>query len=374
MTMPRADRPMMDPCIEEQDSGEISPVQTNGVSKPEGLVSETTPDAIAPKPSLPQFQSHLLSTNTSQTNSPRSTSDHSSPQAPLSTRNSIDLESRKSSDLGAVGRSTGHLADGHAAEELFYRLNHARQTVDYVKRQAATFSTLQKGAMDVWEALDTLNSLREYEAALLGDESCDPDMSLLEHAMQSAELCRINFPEHDWMALVGLLHGLGKLLAHSSFGAEPQWAICGESFPVGCRFHPAILHAQYFQANPDRRRRMFATPAGIYQPGCGLNSVLMSWSGAEYLYMVLAINRTKLPSEALFLLRHQKFAALMRPGQPYNELLSGFDRRMLPFLTKFRDMVQYKRRDVPHALQGEEFRAFYDELIEKYIPQRKLKW
>ncbi|EFN53376.1 hypothetical protein CHLNCDRAFT_137145, partial [Chlorella variabilis] len=43
----------------------------------------------------------------------------------LSRRGSIDC---------TVGHSS-HLCEGHAAEELFYRLNHARQTVDFVKRQ-----------------------------------------------------------------------------------------------------------------------------------------------------------------------------------------------------------------------------------------------
>jgi len=32
--------------------------------------------------------------------------------------------------------------------------------------------------------------------------------------VQSAELCRLNFPDKDWMHLAGLIHGLGKLLAH----------------------------------------------------------------------------------------------------------------------------------------------------------------
>ena len=32
---------------------------------------------------------------------------------------------------------------------------------------------------------------------------------------QTAEACLLAFPDHDWMALVGLMHGLGKLLAHA---------------------------------------------------------------------------------------------------------------------------------------------------------------
>jgi len=288
---------------------------------------------------------------------------------------SLESESRRNScDLGHVAPSSGHLGQGSAAVELFYRLNHARQTVDYVKRQAAQFAPLNCAAMDVWEALDLLNTLREYESALLGTGVCDPDMSLLDHAFQTAEACRIAFPEHEWMPIVGLIHGLGKLLAHSSFGGEPQWAVCGESFPVGCRFHPSVVHSQYFQANPDRRRRAYATATGVYQQGCGLSSICMSWSGAEYLYMVVAKNQTLLPPEALFLIRYQKFAAVLRPGQPYGELLSQFDRNMLPMLEKFREIAKYKRADVPGRLEGDELKPHYDQLLAKYIPQGKLRW
>lgn len=287
----------------------------------------------------------------------------------------LDLEGRRNScDLGHVAPSSGHLGQGSAAVELFYRLNHARQTVDYVKRQAAQFAPLNCATMDVWEALDLLNTLREYESALLGTGLCDPDMPLLDHAFQTAEACRIAFPEHEWMPIVGLIHGLGKLLAHGSFGGEPQWAVCGESFPVGCRFHPSVVHSRYFQANPDRRRRAYATATGVYQQGCGLSSVCMSWSGAEYLYMVLARNRTLLPPEALFLIRYQKFAAVLRPGQPYGELLSKFDRTMLPMLEKFREIALYKRADVPGRLEGDALKQHYDELLAKYIPQGKLRW
>jgi inositol oxygenase len=228
--------------------------------------------------------------------------------------------------------------------------------------------------MDVWEGLALLNSLREYEAALVGADGLDPDMPLMEHALQTAEACRLAFPQHEWAGVVGLIHGLGKLLAHVNFGAEPQWAVCGESFPVGCRFHPAVIHSQYFQANPDRRRRAFAGPTGMYQPGCGLANVCMSWSAAEYLYMILAHNRTALPPEALFLIRYQKFKALLRSGKPYGELLSAFDRSMLPMLERFQQLAAYRRADIPNRLEGQDLRDHYDALLRKYIPQGRLRW
>ena len=64
---------------------------------------------------------------------------------------------------------------------------------------------------------------------------------------------------------MGLLHGLGKLLAHPAWGTEPQWAVCGESFPVGCAHSPLIACPQGFSVNPDRRRRLYNTPVGMYK-------------------------------------------------------------------------------------------------------------
>lgn len=61
------------------------------------------------------------------------------------------------------------MSDGQAAMELFWRLNHARQTVDFVRRQICAFGKLDKAVMGPMEALSLLNGLREYESALLGE-------------------------------------------------------------------------------------------------------------------------------------------------------------------------------------------------------------
>ena len=98
---------------------------------------------------------------------------------------------------------------------------------------------------------------------------------------------------------------------------EPQWAVCGESFPVGCRFDAGIACSQFFSVNPDRRSRLYNTPTGMYKPGQGLASVFMSWSAAEYLYMLLLLNRTLLPPQALFVIRYQKVSlSSMSPDKP----------------------------------------------------------
>lgn len=55
-------------------------------------------------------------------------------------------------------------------------------------------------------------------------------------------------------------------MVHRSFGSEPQWSVSGEAFPVGCAFSPDIAAAEAFCNNPDRRRRIYTTPCGIYTP------------------------------------------------------------------------------------------------------------
>ncbi len=52
-----------------------------------------------------------------------------------------------------------------------------------------------------------------------------------------------------------------------------------------------------------RRRRTYSTALGLYQEQCGLRNVYMSWGAAEYLYMLLVLNQTQLPEEALFMIR-----------------------------------------------------------------------
>lgn len=275
----------------------------------------------------------------------------------------------------ARARSSYHLTNGQAAVELFLRLNHARQTVDFVKRELDSHAQLNKACMSLPEALETLNELREYETALFGCDDFTPEMPLLEHAYQTAELCRLNFPDKDWMHLAGLLHGVGKLLAHKRFGEQPQWAVCGETYPVGCRFDSAISGSQFFSINPDRRKRMYNSVLGMYSAGCGLHNVYMSWSASEYLYMVLLLNETKLPSEALFLLRYQRFASLTRPNCSYLQLLSPEDEEMLPLLASFQQLATYKKVALPdHALQGEALYRYYDSLIKKYFPVEQLRW
>lgn len=228
----------------------------------------------------------------------------------------------------------------------------------------------------MWEALELCDELREYEAGLLGEEGLDPGMSQWEHAIQTAEACRLAYPDEPWLHLVGLIHGLGKLLSHPRLGSNPQWQVAGESFPVGCRFEPDVLCTQFFSGNPDRRKRQYNSRLGIYEPNCGLRNVLMSWGACEYLWMVLLLNGATLPKEAMATIRYRRFHALLRSRSAYRHLMTPEDEEAVEWLRRFEQLSRFSRGRVPtdQMLQGDELRRYYQGLMDQYGIGNKLRW
>ena len=51
------------------------------------------------------------------------------------------------------------------------------------------------------------------------------------------------------------------------------------------------------------RTSLCSSENGMYEPGCGLDNVLISWGHDEYLYRVLKHNKCTLPEEGLAMIR-----------------------------------------------------------------------
>ncbi|MEM7236026.1 MAG: inositol oxygenase family protein, partial [Planctomycetota bacterium] len=112
----------------------------------------------------------------------------------------------------------------------FYRQNHQFQTRDFVLQKKKEYLGLQRKEMGIWEAMEFLNEL-------VDDSDPDTDLSQIEHLLQTSEAIRAD-GHPRWMILTGLIHDLGKILC--LFG-EPQWAVVGDTFPVGCEFQKSII-------------------------------------------------------------------------------------------------------------------------------------
>jgi len=210
--------------------------------------------------------------------------------------------------------------------------------------------------MGVWEAMEQLN-------ALVYDSDPDIDVPQIEHNLQTAESIRAaGHPR--WFILAGLIHDLGKVLC--LFG-EPQWAIVGDTFPVGCRFDERVVYHEFFADNPDARNPLYQSPCGIYEEGCGLDRVHFSWGHDEYLYHVV---KDYLPEEALYMIRYHSAYAIHRE-RAYQHLMSEHDREMFRWVRAFNPHDLYsKAAERPDVAA---LKPFYADLVAEFFP-RKLRW
>lgn len=217
--------------------------------------------------------------------------------------------------------------------------------------------------MSIWECCELLNEFI--------DES-DPDLDepQIEHLLQTAEAIRRDYPNEDWLHLTALIHDLGKVLLHPTFGGEPQWCVVGDTFPLGCAFNEAIVHHQYFDENPDHHNPKYNTKLGVYSQNCSLDKVTMSWGHDEYMYLVAKENNTTLPPVGLFIIRFHSFYALHR-SNAYTHLMNEEEEEMLKWLRVFNKYDLYSKSKV--RVNVEEVKPYYMSLIEKYFPA-KLRW
>ena len=251
-----------------------------------------------------------------------------------------------------------HRDYSEASEEVraTYRAQHRFQTLAFAREKAADYGRRNRRVTPMWDALLELDQVI--------DES-DPDtgLSQLEHALQTAEsLRRKGAPE--WLQLTGLIHDAGKMLC--LFGEE-QWAVVGDTFPLGCAFSPEIIFHEFFAENPDSTTPEYSSERGIYEAGCGLDAVTMAWGHDEYLYRVV---REHLPEEALFVIRFHSFYPLHQESA-YEWMLNARDRELVPWLRRFQAHDLYSK-----SSEAPDFAALskhYHAMVERWLPE-PLAW
>src|SRR5438552_12351929 len=167
-------------------------------------------------------------------------------------------------------------AEARASVRELYRLNHRFQTVEFVRAKQAEFLPKARRGMRIWGAMEFLDTQAD-------DSAPDTELPQIEHLLQTAEAIRRD-GHPRWFVLTGLIHDMGKVLC--LFG-EPQWAVVGDTFPVGCAHSDKIVYPEYFESNPDSTDERYNTKYGVYEHGCGLNNVHMSWGHDEYLYQIV---------------------------------------------------------------------------------------
>lgn len=233
----------------------------------------------------------------------------------------------------------------------FYRQNHRLQTLEFARQKKAQYNGHTVGRMGVWQACELLNTL-------VDDSDPDTSLSQIEHLLQTAESIRRD--RHPrWFQLTGLIHDLGKILCVKG---EPQWAVVGDTFPLGCRFSDAIVYPEFFADNPDSEVASYQTELGIYEANCGLDAVTMSWGHDEYLYQV---TREYLPLPAQYIIRYHSFYSAHSAGA-YRHLMNDIDVEMFEWVRRFQPYDLYSKVDAPPDVEA--LRPYYQELIDEFFP------
>jgi len=233
----------------------------------------------------------------------------------------------------------------------FYRLNHTYQTYDFVVQKKADFLKFDKKEMSVWDAFQFLNQL-------VDDSDPDTDLDQMQHLLQTSEAIRAD-GHPDWMVLAGLFHDMGKVLC--LFG-EPQWAVVGDTFPVGCAYSDKIVYPEYFVNNPDYTHEVYSTKYGVYEPNCGLDKVQLSWGHDEYVYHMM---KDYLPEPALYMLRYHSFYP-QHKEHAYGHLMNAHDHEMFKWVDLFNPYDLYSKNPTPP--NWKELRPYYEDLVAKYLP------
>lgn len=238
----------------------------------------------------------------------------------------------------------------------FYRENHAQQTVEFNRASRDKWLGFDHAEMSVWDLMEELNKL-------VDDSDPDTDLRQIEHSLQTAEALRADGAPR-WMQLTGLIHDLGKVLW---FWGEPQWAVVGDTFPVGCAWSEKIVFHEFFAHNPDSANPNYQTRCGMYSEACGLDRVMISWGHDEYLYQV---TKGYLPVEARYMIRYHSFYPAHREGE-YSWLMNRQDLEMMEWVRRFNPYDLYSKghtKPDPAVLK-----PYYLKLIDEFFPA-KLRW
>ncbi len=233
----------------------------------------------------------------------------------------------------------------------FYKLNHQYQSFEFVSKKEDRFLKFNERKMSIWDAVEFLNTL-------VDDSDPDIELDQLQHLLQTSEAIRSD-GHPDWFILTGFLHDVGKVLC--LFG-EPQWAVVGDTFPVGCSFSKSIVHSEYFSLNPDSSNPNYNSKYGIYKENCGLDNVKMSWGHDEYLYQIV---KDYLPQESLYMIRYHSFYSQHKENA-YNHLLNELDIKMFDWVKKFNKYDLYSKAPIPPDSKA--LRPYYEDLVSKYLP------
>ena len=239
-----------------------------------------------------------------------------------------------------------------------YKQMHEKQTLDYVMKKRLQYSKLNNTKMSIKEVLLKMDNFIDPS---------DPDLDVPNsiHAYQTAERIRKKYPQDKEYQIIGLIHDLGKILFE--FGEE-NWSVVGDTYVAGCEYPESIVYYDTLKGSPDFNKY---TKNGIYEIGCGLDNLYITFGHDEYLYQVLKGNDNhKISQKYLDIIRYHSFYP-WHTGGDYYQFMNEKDRDTLKNVLDFNSFDLYSKED-PIEIT-EEVKKYYDKLLDEYF-KGDLSW
>ncbi len=241
-----------------------------------------------------------------------------------------------------------------------YKNIYSNQTIEFVKSKIEQYSSLNNGQMTMNEVLSLMD--------VFIDPS-DPDTELPNsiHAYQTAEKIRKIYPKNEELQICGLIHDLGKILYKFN---EPDWAVVGDTFVVGCEYSKKMVYYDLIKENPDFNNPKYNTKYGIYEQKCGIENLLLSFGHDQYLYNVLQKNTHHLSKKYQDLIRFHSFYP-WHTYKEYQHFMKDTDYVILKDVQEFNLYDLYSKKDL--FILTDTIKEYYSNLLDKYFPN-KLFW
>jgi inositol oxygenase len=241
-----------------------------------------------------------------------------------------------------------------------YRNMHKNQDLQYVINKKKQYSILDNKIYSMKDALQLLNTFIDPSDPDLDEEN-------LIHGYQTAERIRNIEPANKELQLIGLIHDVGKILY--SFG-EPNWAVVGDTYVVGCKYPKSIVYYDTLTRNKDFNKY---DDYGIYKYKCGLDNLHLSFGHDEYLYQVLQQNKNKhkISQKYMDVIRYHSFYP-WHTSDEYKFFMSEKDNETLKNVKCFNRFDLYSKEDTDFILT-KDISAYYDKLIDEYF-KKDLQW
>mmetsp|Transcript_8513 Transcript_8513/g.20996 ORF Transcript_8513/g.20996 Transcript_8513/m.20996 type:complete len:783 (+) Transcript_8513:252-2600(+) len=299
----------------------------------------------------------------------------------------------------------------HTYDSPVRRQHHRRmwmkQSVEYVTRMRQRYSTFDRHCMNIEAALNLTKHLeanpfsmpmRKWQETNIGGINTSSLPSFRTFLFHTAELARTE-GHPDWVQLVALIHGLASaltcvdsrsgLIIPTSKSVHDvndddgfDWTIYVDTRVMGCKASKHSTFAEFRHLNPDEGDARYNTRIGPYREHVGLEHVLLSWTGNDYMYSMLEHNRVRLPREAYAILKLFPLVDWHSRGE-HTSLSNDDDEELKLFVAEFHDMYQRSHNtilsdDAPEDMSDEECKELwenhYSRIAHKYGAGGMLNW